>query len=140
MKCLKCLLLTFNVVLSICGFAVSGSALWLRFDQITESIFSCAGTSSIFLKGVYVLIGAGVLMILTGFLGCRAVTKESQWMLGTYFLCLLLIFVAEVAAGGYSVSNKDKVKSPTHHSVSPTLAQRRSNVGSTLNQRCIVAR
>ncbi|XP_075913382.1 CD9 antigen-like [Petromyzon marinus] len=110
MKCLRFLFFTFNVVLSICGFAVSGSALWLRFDKITENIFSCADTPSIFLKGVYVLIGAGILMILTGFLGCRAVTKESQCMLGTYFLCLLLILVAEVAAGGYSVSNKDKIR------------------------------
>ncbi|KAJ1139408.1 hypothetical protein NDU88_005781 [Pleurodeles waltl] len=49
--------------------------------------------------GLYVLIGAGVLMMLVGFFGCCGAIRESQCLLGSFFACLLVIFTAEMTAG-----------------------------------------
>ncbi|KAJ8260434.1 hypothetical protein GJAV_G00182050 [Gymnothorax javanicus] len=59
--------------------------------------------------GVYILIGAGGLMMLVGFFGCCGAVRESQCLLGSFFACLLIIFGAEVAAGVFGFLNKDKI-------------------------------
>uniref|UniRef100_A0A3B3YTE4 Tetraspanin n=1 Tax=Poecilia mexicana TaxID=48701 RepID=A0A3B3YTE4_9TELE len=60
-------------------------------------------------QGVYLLIAAGGLMMVVGFLGCCGAIKESPCMLGLFFIFLLIIFAAEVAAGIWGLSNRDKV-------------------------------
>uniref|UniRef100_A0A3P9MYS7 Tetraspanin n=1 Tax=Poecilia reticulata TaxID=8081 RepID=A0A3P9MYS7_POERE len=62
--------------------------------------------------GVYILIGAGSLIMLVGFFGCCGAVRESQCLLGSFFTCLLIIFGAEVAAGVFGFLNKDKVQFP----------------------------
>uniref|UniRef100_A0A3P9MYU9 Tetraspanin 2b n=2 Tax=Poecilia reticulata TaxID=8081 RepID=A0A3P9MYU9_POERE len=59
--------------------------------------------------GVYILIGAGSLIMLVGFFGCCGAVRESQCLLGSFFTCLLIIFGAEVAAGVFGFLNKDKI-------------------------------
>ncbi|MED6278923.1 hypothetical protein CHARACLAT_029035, partial [Characodon lateralis] len=58
---------------------------------------------------VYILIGAGSLIMLVGFFGCCGAVRESQCLLGSFFACLLIIFGAEVAAGVFGFLNKDKI-------------------------------
>ncbi|XP_056101193.1 CD9 molecule b isoform X2 [Rhinichthys klamathensis goyatoka] len=48
-------------------------------------------------------------MMVVGFLGCCGAIKESSCMLGMFFVFLLIIFAAEVAAGIWGLSNKEKV-------------------------------
>uniref|UniRef100_A0A3B3ZL46 Tetraspanin n=1 Tax=Periophthalmus magnuspinnatus TaxID=409849 RepID=A0A3B3ZL46_9GOBI len=62
-----------------------------------------------FFIGVYILIGAGSLVMLVGFFGCCGAVRESQCLLGSFFACLLIIFGAEVAAGVFGFLNKDKI-------------------------------
>lgn len=91
-----------------------------------------------FYSGVYILIGAGSLIMLVGFFGCCGAVRESQCLLGSvstnthlpffnqisinlnhrqlifplppqFFACLLIIFGSEVAAGVFAFLNKDKV-------------------------------
>ncbi|KAK2101483.1 hypothetical protein P7K49_019149 [Saguinus oedipus] len=61
------------------------------------------------LLGVYILIGAGALMMLVGFLGCCGAVQESQCMLGLFFGFLLVIFAIEIAAAIWGYSHKDEV-------------------------------
>ncbi|KAL7985400.1 hypothetical protein Chor_003970 [Crotalus horridus] len=58
------------------------------------------------LTGLYVLIGAGVLMMAVGFFGCCGAARESQCLLGAFFTCLLVIFAAEIAAGVFAFLGK----------------------------------
>ncbi|KAJ6661044.1 hypothetical protein lerEdw1_016845 [Lerista edwardsae] len=58
------------------------------------------------LPGVYVLVGAGVLMMTVGFFGCCGAARESQCLLGAFFTCLLVIFAAEVTAGVFAFIGK----------------------------------
>ncbi|KAG8438865.1 hypothetical protein GDO86_005163 [Hymenochirus boettgeri] len=108
-KCIKYLLFIFNFVFWLAGTAVLGIGLWLRFDTQTKSMFEGDSASGSFYTGVYILIGAGALMMLVGFLGCCGAIQESECMLGLFFAFLLLIFALEIAAGIYGFVNKDKV-------------------------------
>ncbi|XP_054856436.1 CD9 antigen [Eublepharis macularius] len=107
-KCIKYLLFGFNFVFWLAGTAVLGIGLWLRFDSQTKDIFRDEGSTT-FYTGVYILIGAGALIMLVGFLGCCGAIQESQCMLGLFFLFLLVIFALEVAAAIWGFSNKEKI-------------------------------
>ncbi|XP_048682845.2 tetraspanin-2 isoform X2 [Caretta caretta] len=58
------------------------------------------------LLGLYVLVGAGALMVTVGFFGCCGAVRESQYLLGAFFACLLVIFAAEVTAGVFAFIGK----------------------------------
>ncbi|XP_072097185.1 CD9 molecule a [Mobula birostris] len=109
MKCVKYLLFGFNFLFWLAGIAVLAVGLWLRFDQSTKHIFEFENQSSTFYTGVYILIGAGALMMIVGFLGCCGAIQESTCMLGCFFMFLLVIFAVEIAAGIWGFLNKDKV-------------------------------
>ncbi|KAM6091459.1 LOW QUALITY PROTEIN: CD9 antigen [Theristicus caerulescens] len=107
-KCIKYLLFGFNFIFWLAGTAVLAIGLWLRFDSQTKSIFELESNNTTFYTGVYILIGAGALMMLVGFLGCCGALQESQCMLGLFFLFLFVIF-ALVAAAIWGFANKEKV-------------------------------
>ncbi|KAL4625011.1 CD9 antigen isoform X1 [Arapaima gigas] len=108
-KCIKYLLFTFNFIFWLAGTAVLAIGLWLRFDSRTKGLFEGNDSPSVFFTGVYILIAAGALMMVVGFLGCCGAIQESTCMLGLFFFFLLLIFAVEVAAGIWGFSNQDKV-------------------------------
>jgi len=109
MKCIKYLMFAFNFLFWLAGTAVLAVGLWLRFDKRTEGLFQDTESPSVFFTGVYLLIVAGALMMVVGFLGCCGAIRESPCMLGLFFFFLLLIFAAEVAAGIWGLSNREKV-------------------------------
>ncbi|XP_067387077.1 CD9 antigen [Emydura macquarii macquarii] len=108
-KCIKYLLFGFNFVFWLAGTAVLAIGLWLRFDSQTKSIFELESNNTSFYTGVYILIGAGALIMLVGFLGCCGAVQESQCMLGLFFVFLLVIFAIEIAAAIWGFANKDKI-------------------------------
>ncbi|XP_033882049.1 CD9 antigen-like isoform X1 [Acipenser ruthenus] len=108
-NCIKYLLFAFNFIFWLAGTAVLAVGLWLRFDSKTKAIFEMDTHPTTFYTGVYILIGAGALMMVVGFLGCCGAIQESPCMLGLFFAFLLLIFAIEIAAGIWGFSNKDKV-------------------------------
>ncbi|NP_001085461.1 CD9 protein S homeolog [Xenopus laevis] len=108
-KCIKYLLFAFNFIFWLAGTAVLAIGLWLRFDSQTKALFESDQNPEKFYIGVYILIGAGALMMLVGFLGCCGAIQESECMLGLFFVFLLVIFAIEIAAGIWGFTNKDKV-------------------------------
>lgn len=109
MKCVKYLLFIFNFIFWLMGSFVLAVGLWLRFDPETVSLLNGDKAPDTFFIGVYILIGAGSLVMLVGFFGCCGAVRESQCLLGSFFACLLIIFGAEVAAGVFGFLNKDKI-------------------------------
>ncbi|KAM9313002.1 CD9 antigen [Gastrophryne carolinensis] len=108
-KCIKYLLFAFNFIFWLAGTAVLGIGLWLRFDGQTKALYESDEGATSFYTGVYILIGAGALMMLVGFLGCCGAIQESECMLGLFFAFLLVIFAMEIAAGIWGFTNKDKI-------------------------------
>ncbi|KTG37776.1 hypothetical protein cypCar_00024600 [Cyprinus carpio] len=109
MKCVKYLLFVFNFIFWLSGSLVLAVGLWLRFDPDTTNLLDENDAPEHFFIAVYILIGAGGVMMLVGFFGCFGAVRESQCLLGSFFACLLVIFGAEVAAGVFGFLNKDKI-------------------------------
>nr|XP_033773187.1 tetraspanin-2 [Geotrypetes seraphini] len=108
MKCIKYLLFAFNLIFWLAGSAVTALGLWLRFGgEIAEILADGEEVPASFYTGLYVLIGAGALMMLIGFFGCCGAARESQCLLGSFFICLLVIFAAEVTAGVFVFIGKN---------------------------------
>ncbi|XP_053562507.1 tetraspanin-2 [Bombina bombina] len=113
LRCVKYLLLMFNLIFLLAGSAIIAIGLWLRFgadlDDLNKELSSDLEVydGSLFM-GLYVLIGAGALMMIIGFFGCCGAARESQCLLGAFFACLLVIFAAEVTAGAFSFLGKHK--------------------------------
>ncbi|XP_067089207.1 tetraspanin-2a [Osmerus mordax] len=109
MKCVKYLLFIFNFIFWVSGLLVLAVGLWLMFDPDTTQLLTGDGAPDTFFLAVYILIGAGGLMTVVGFIGCFGAIRESQCLLGLFFACLLVIFGAEVAAGVFGFLNKEKI-------------------------------
>ncbi|XP_029289095.1 LOW QUALITY PROTEIN: CD9 molecule a [Cottoperca gobio] len=107
--CIKYLMFAFNLVFWLAGTAVFSIGLWLRLDSKTKGLFEGTDSPVLFYTGVYIMIGAGALMMVVGFLGCCGAIQESPCMLGMFFFFLLIIFAIEVAAGIWLFSNQSKV-------------------------------
>ncbi|XP_029682157.1 tetraspanin-2 isoform X1 [Takifugu rubripes] len=69
-------------------------------------LISCATT---LFSAVYILLGAGGLMMVVGFFGCFGAMRESQCLLASFFACLLIIFGAEIVAGVFGFINKEQI-------------------------------
>ncbi|XP_071272773.1 CD9 antigen-like isoform X1 [Salvelinus alpinus] len=108
-RCVKYIMFIFNFFFWLAGTGVLAIGLWLRFDPKTRGLFEGAESPHIFFTGVYILIIAGSLMMVVGFLGCCGAIQESPCMLGLFFFFLLIIFAIEVAAGIWGFSNQSKV-------------------------------
>uniref|UniRef100_A0A1A7YJ00 Tetraspanin n=1 Tax=Iconisemion striatum TaxID=60296 RepID=A0A1A7YJ00_9TELE len=96
--CVKYALFIFNFVFWLAGTAVLAVGLWLRFDSRTKGLFEGEDSPSVFFTGVYILIASGALMMVVGFLGCCGAIRENKCLLLFFFMLILFIFLAELAA------------------------------------------
>uniref|UniRef100_A0A2K5JPN1 Tetraspanin n=2 Tax=Colobus angolensis palliatus TaxID=336983 RepID=A0A2K5JPN1_COLAP len=90
----------------LAGSAVIAFGLWFRFGGATKELSSEDKSPEYFYVGLYVLVGAGALMMAVGFFGCCGAMRESQCVLGSFFTCLLVIFAAEVTTGVFAFIGK----------------------------------
>ncbi|XP_074853634.1 CD82 antigen [Carettochelys insculpta] len=98
LKVTKYFLFLFNLLFFILGAVILGFGLWILLDN--SSFISFLQTSSETLKvSAYVLAGVGALTMLLGFLGCIGAVNEVRCLLGLYITLLMMILLAQVAAG-----------------------------------------
>ncbi|XP_072237812.1 tetraspanin-2a isoform X2 [Leuresthes tenuis] len=109
MKCVKYLLFAFNFIFWLSGLLVLAVGLWLRFDPDTVELLTGDDAPDTFFIAVYILLGAGGLMMVVGFFGCFGAMRESQCLLASFFACLLIIFGAEITAGVFGFMNKKQI-------------------------------
>uniref|UniRef100_A0A3Q2CJW1 Tetraspanin n=1 Tax=Cyprinodon variegatus TaxID=28743 RepID=A0A3Q2CJW1_CYPVA len=130
-KVIKYVLFLLNFLFWLVGGLILGVALWLRHDHQISSLMEVQlnGTQppTSFYTSVHILIAVGAVMMVVGFLGCYGAIQESQCLLGTFFVCLVILFACEVAGGiwGYmnreAVSGRPKVFTPTEQQISVLL-------------------
>lgn len=107
-KCSRYLLIVFNFLFWVCGGGLLGIGLWLRFDEGIDKILKdtiqldlVELPHNIVYTAAYILIAAGAFIFVTGFCGCCGAIRESFCMLGVYIACLIIVILAELAAGVY---------------------------------------
>ncbi|XP_047219210.1 CD81 molecule a [Girardinichthys multiradiatus] len=112
-KCIKHGLFFLNFIFWLAGGVILGVALWLRHDNKTSSLMELkldgAQAPSSFYTCVHILIAVGAVMMVVGFLGCYGAIQESQCLLGTFFVCLVILFACEVAAGIWGYMHRETV-------------------------------
>ncbi|TNN76449.1 Tetraspanin-2 [Liparis tanakae] len=87
MKCVKYLLFVFNFIFWLSGLLVLAVGLWLRFDPETVQLLTADDAPGTFFIAVYILLGAGGLMMVVGFFGCFGAVRESQCLLASLNCC-----------------------------------------------------
>lgn len=96
-KCMKWLLFIFNFIFFLGGAAVLGIGIWMHVDKnIGQWLIVISGDPNdpLYRASTIVLMTVGAFVFLVGFLGCCGACKESQCMLCTYAILLVLVFIA----------------------------------------------
>uniref|UniRef100_A0A5F9CSK5 Tetraspanin 2 n=2 Tax=Oryctolagus cuniculus TaxID=9986 RepID=A0A5F9CSK5_RABIT len=101
-----CIANALSFAFQLAGSAVIAFGLWFRFGGTMKDLSSEDQSPEYFYVGLYVLVGAGALMMAVGFFGCCGAMRESQCVLGSFFTCLLVIFAAEVTTGVFAFIGK----------------------------------
>ncbi|XP_032834022.1 tetraspanin-4-like [Petromyzon marinus] len=94
--CLKYLLFVFNLVFWLGGCGVLGVGIWL---SITQGGVAAVSPNLPLLSAANLLIALGAAAMLLGFLGCLGAIKENPCLLLTFFVLLLVVFLAEFVGG-----------------------------------------
>uniref|UniRef100_A0A4X2KHE0 Tetraspanin n=1 Tax=Vombatus ursinus TaxID=29139 RepID=A0A4X2KHE0_VOMUR len=102
------------VYLQLAGSAVIAFGLWLRFGGIVKDLSSEGKTPEYFYMGLYVLVGAGALMMTVGFFGCCGAVRESQCLLGSAIREVQTMY--EEAYNGYLKNKMNKTLITFHSS------------------------
>ncbi|KAG8438365.1 hypothetical protein GDO86_008882 [Hymenochirus boettgeri] len=109
MKVTKYFLFLFNLLFFILGAVILGFGIWILVDK--TSFIAVLQTSSSYLRtGSYILIAVGGFTMVMGFLGCVGAVNEIRCLLGLYFTFLLIILIAQVAAGVLIYFQRDALK------------------------------
>ncbi|XP_044281645.1 CD151 antigen [Varanus komodoensis] len=94
--CLKYLLFIFNFFFWLAGGAVMAVGIW---TLVEKSDYISLLQSNSYMATAYILVMAGVVVMITGILGCCATFREQRNLLRVYFILLLCIFLLEIIAG-----------------------------------------
>ncbi|XP_078490445.1 CD81 antigen-like [Ciona intestinalis] len=117
---IKYLLFLFNVLFWIAGGAVLGIGIYLLVANNVQAVVQVAGIQ-FYYAGCYVLISVGCVMFLVGFFGCCGAIKENKCLLGTYFTCLLIIFLAQVGIGIWALVSQSSIETEIKKGLNSTL-------------------
>ncbi|XP_029904159.1 CD82 antigen-like [Myripristis murdjan] len=103
----KYFLFLFNLLYFLFGAILMGFGLWILLDN--QSFLIVLKDSMALKVACYILIGVGAFSMLLSFLGCLGAIYEIRCLLGLYFTCLLLILIAQIAAGALIYLQKEMV-------------------------------
>ncbi|XP_060825069.1 CD9 antigen-like [Bombus pascuorum] len=104
----KYALVCVNLIFWAVGLAAVALALWMLTGQ--TFLTSLAEEQHNLNAGLYILFSAGFLMLIVALLGCCGAFRESQCMLVAFFSCLLVVIVAQIAAGAWLYANSNRLE------------------------------
>lgn len=124
--CLKYLLFTFNFLFWLAGGAVMAVGIWTIAEK---SDYISLLSSRIYAISAYILIVAGIIVMITGVLGCCATFKEQKGLLRLYFVLLLFIFLLEVLAGVLAYVYYQQLNTELKENLKETMTQKYNQKG-----------
>lgn len=124
--CLKYLLFLFNVLFWLAGGAVLAVGVW---TLVEKSDYISLLNSSLYSASAYILIAAGVIVIVTGIIGCCATLQEMRSLLIVYLVLLFCIFLVEIIAGILAYINYEKLDEELKQNLQTTMQQKYQQLG-----------
>ncbi|XP_076466492.1 CD9 antigen-like [Babylonia areolata] len=121
--CLKYVMIIWNFLILILGFAIVGVGVWMVVDKdsgkfVDEAVgdespfiinYSDVSDPNLYQTLAYILIVFGAITVIIAFLGYCGAVRESQCLLATCFGLLFIIFAALVGVGIYLYIKKDEI-------------------------------
>lgn len=109
---MKFLLFIFNFIIALCGLGLIvtgclihfGLANWIPINEVAAVL-----QNEFLRSATYMIIGAGALVFLIAICGCLGAVMENRCLLVLYFLFLLVIFAAQLAAGILAAIYSDQI-------------------------------
>ncbi|XP_014059182.1 CD9 antigen isoform X1 [Salmo salar] len=105
----KCILILFNILFALVGFAMFGLGLWLRLSSQTRGFFNVDLNTQPFVIGVSVLIVLGAVILLVAVFGDYGACNENRTALGVFSCLLAILAGVEIVAGVLAYVRSDKV-------------------------------
>ncbi|CAJ1059453.1 tetraspanin-1 isoform X1 [Xyrichtys novacula] len=97
----KLMMVLFNSLIFLGGLTLLAMGIWVSVDggSFLKLLGPFSGQGMQFVNVGFFCIAIGGVLMLLGLLGCCGAHKESKCLLLTFFSIILIIFIAEVAAG-----------------------------------------
>ncbi|XP_053175502.1 CD151 antigen [Scomber japonicus] len=124
--CLKYLLFLFNILFWLAGGTVLAVGVWTLMEK---SDYISLLNSSFYSASAYILIVAGLIVIVTGIIGCCATLKEMKSLLIVYLVLLLCIFLLEIIAGVLAYINSQQLDEELRLSLTKNMQQKYKQLG-----------
>ncbi|XP_056257407.1 CD81 antigen isoform X1 [Seriola aureovittata] len=106
----KYILILFNLIFALLGFAFLGLGLWLRFSNSTRGIFGMdIPYTETFIFGVTVLIALGSVMLIVVMFGDYGACNEKKCALQVFSALLAILAGAEMVVGVLAYSRRYEV-------------------------------
>ncbi|XP_032366628.1 tetraspanin-18 isoform X2 [Etheostoma spectabile] len=96
LSCMKYLMFIFNFFIFLGGSFLLGVGVWVLVDPM--GFRDIVAANPLLFTGVYVILALGSMLFLLGFLGCCGAIRENKCLLLFFFMLILFIFLAELAA------------------------------------------
>nr|XP_046247525.1 tetraspanin-1 [Scatophagus argus] len=98
---IKLMMVVFNLLIFLSGLTLLVMGIWVSIDgsSFLQLLGPFSSQGMQFVNVGFFSITIGTLLVLLGLLGCCGAHKESKCLLLTFFSVILIIFIAEVAAG-----------------------------------------
>ncbi|XP_039984637.1 tetraspanin-1 [Xiphias gladius] len=98
---IKLMMGLFNLLISLGGLTLLAMGIWVSVDggSFLQLLGPFSSQGMQFVNVGFFCIAIGAVLVLLGLLGCCGAHKESKCLLLTFFSIILIIFIAEVAAG-----------------------------------------
>ncbi|XP_029289384.1 CD151 antigen isoform X2 [Cottoperca gobio] len=124
--CLKYLLFLFNILFWLAGGSVLAVGVWTLAEK---SDYISLLNSSFYSASAYILIAAGVIVIVTGIIGCCATLKEMKSLLIVYLVLLLCVFLLEIIAGVLAFITYQELDEELRQNLKVTMQQKYQQPG-----------
>ncbi|KAM8745294.1 tetraspanin-1 [Acanthopagrus schlegelii] len=97
----KLMMVLFNLLIFLGGLTLLAMGIWVSVDggSFLNLLGPFSNQATQFVNVGFFCIAVGAVLVLLGLLGCCGAHKESKCLLLTFFSIILIIFIAEVAAG-----------------------------------------
>ncbi|KAM9503793.1 tetraspanin-18B isoform 1-T1 [Salvelinus alpinus] len=96
LSCIKYLMFVFNFLIFLGGSFLLGVGVWVLVDP--TGFKEIVAANPLLFTGVYIILALGGMLFLLGFLGCCGAIRENKCLLMFFFMLILVIFLAELAA------------------------------------------
>ncbi|XP_029440998.1 tetraspanin-1-like isoform X2 [Rhinatrema bivittatum] len=111
--CLKYMMFFFNSIIFISGGVLVGLGIWIRYGSgLFAKILGSHATH--FFNIGYFCIVVGLMLTVLGFLGCLGAIKESRFLLMTFIMTMMAMFIAKIAAAVLALAFSQIVEGILH--------------------------